>query len=205
MKYATKMMVVPFTKQIQKMEDTYVEGLDKEMIKILNSSIDIPTKIKLYNQTLSKFIKNYDPNTFRIHPALTNISEQLTTSKIGLGEHHNDNEINEPKQENSEPGVDDQNQINESINNLNNEAIGNLKKHIELGVLNEIDRKDDWIREELEALKLKLQHQAYLYHKSRTPGLKTPRVPYTSILRKKKLKFNKNNNPNETKYRLLKK
>jgi hypothetical protein len=56
MKFATKMMLVPYAKSIEKPIDSKVSELDSQMTGILKTDNSYDDKIKLYNQTLAKFM-----------------------------------------------------------------------------------------------------------------------------------------------------
>jgi hypothetical protein len=63
MKFATKLMVVPFVKTIENPQDSKVNELDDEMTNILSSKMSLDEKIKTYNQTLYKFETHYNPDS----------------------------------------------------------------------------------------------------------------------------------------------
>lgn len=61
MKYATKLMVVPYVPKLENPSEKYLVDLDSEMSKVLNDkNLQIDQKVKLYNQTLQRFMVNYD-------------------------------------------------------------------------------------------------------------------------------------------------
>lgn len=80
MKYAKKMIVVPFIQaSIENPSEKYLVDLDNQMSKILtknDSSID--DKIKLYAQTLIQFKQKYDPSSFHTKDIVGNISSQMS-------------------------------------------------------------------------------------------------------------------------------
>lgn len=58
MKHAKKLMVVPFTKEY----NNKIDQLDHEMSQLVNKkNLPVDMKLKLYNQTMRKFISMYDP------------------------------------------------------------------------------------------------------------------------------------------------
>ena len=61
MKYANKLMVVPYVPSIENPNENQIFDLDKEMELILHDKTKtIDEKVKLYNQQLSKYIKTVD-------------------------------------------------------------------------------------------------------------------------------------------------
>ena len=61
MKFANKLMVVPYVPSIENPNETHIYDLDKEMELILHDKTKtIDEKVKLYNQQLSKYIKTVD-------------------------------------------------------------------------------------------------------------------------------------------------
>lgn len=74
MKYARKMMLVPYVSHV---EETKLQELDHEMNDILNKKSKKDEKIKLYNHSLSKFLKQYDPKTSGIAPAFIELIKKL--------------------------------------------------------------------------------------------------------------------------------
>lgn len=79
MKHATKLMVVPYVKPFENPVESKVLELDNEMSSIINDSkLNFDDKVKLYNQTLAKFISNYDPNSFGISNVMSNMASQVT-------------------------------------------------------------------------------------------------------------------------------
>ena len=61
MKYAHKLMVVPYVPRIENPTETQIFTLDQEMESILNDKTkSIDDKIKLYNQTLGKYNKTLE-------------------------------------------------------------------------------------------------------------------------------------------------
>ena len=61
MKYAHKLMVVPYVPRIENPAETQIFTLDEEMESILSDKTkSIDDKIKLYNQTLSKYNKTLE-------------------------------------------------------------------------------------------------------------------------------------------------
>ena len=59
MKYATKLMVVPYVPRLENPQETQIFDLDKEMESILSDSSKSPCdKIKLFNQILMKYNDN---------------------------------------------------------------------------------------------------------------------------------------------------
>ena len=61
MKFATKMMVVPYTHKVENQQHKYLTDLDLEMSQILSSTnLPVDDKIKLYDQTLRKFNTKFD-------------------------------------------------------------------------------------------------------------------------------------------------
>ena len=63
MKYATKFMVVPFVSKIPNPTENYLLELDNEMSKIVtDKELSVDEKIKMYNQTLKRFMINYTQN-----------------------------------------------------------------------------------------------------------------------------------------------
>lgn len=69
MKFATKLMVVPYVNKLEDPVDKYLFGLDIEMSEILErKDISIEEKLSLYNQALQKFMyKNTSKNIEVIH------------------------------------------------------------------------------------------------------------------------------------------
>ena len=93
MKYAKKLMVVPFVKKLENPSEKHLETLDTEMSEILhNTGLNADEKIKLYNTTLSRFSVNYDPSILGNRPVtnenklpelveLTSLIKKLITEK----------------------------------------------------------------------------------------------------------------------------
>ena len=76
MKYAKKMMVIPFVKKLENPSEKFLENLDTEMTTILHTNnISVDEKIKLYNATLNRFKLNYDPSTIGTH---NNFNESIS-------------------------------------------------------------------------------------------------------------------------------
>ena len=68
MKYAKKMMVIPFVKKLENPSEKFLENLDTEMTTILHTNnISVDEKIKLYNATLNRFKVNYDSSAIGTH------------------------------------------------------------------------------------------------------------------------------------------
>ena len=69
MKFATKLMVVPYVNKLEDPVDKYLFDLDIEMSEILErKDISIEEKLSLYNQALQKFMyKNTSKNIEVIH------------------------------------------------------------------------------------------------------------------------------------------
>ena len=69
MKFATKLMVVPYVNKLEDPVDKYLFDLDIEMSEILErKDISIEEKLSLYNQALQKFMyKNTSKNNEVIH------------------------------------------------------------------------------------------------------------------------------------------
>ena len=64
MKHANKLMVVPYISKIDRQTDKYLIELDNNMSQVLtNQNLSVDQKIKLYNQTLQRFLINYTPLT----------------------------------------------------------------------------------------------------------------------------------------------
>lgn len=60
MKYGNKLMVVPFVNKLEKTSEKYLIDLDSEMTTIIhNKNLSIDDKVKMYNQTLQRFLVNY--------------------------------------------------------------------------------------------------------------------------------------------------
>ena len=53
-------MVVPYVRQLESPKNKYLVDLDAQMSGILNKEIPVDEKIKLYNQTLRRFMINYN-------------------------------------------------------------------------------------------------------------------------------------------------
>ena len=65
MKYANKMMMVPFVQPKEDPEDAKIRLLDNEMSAILtDKKFSFDDKIKLYNMTLAKYIQFDKPDMF---------------------------------------------------------------------------------------------------------------------------------------------
>lgn len=79
MKYAKKMMLVPYVPPTTP-EETKLGELDNQMSGIIkNKSFTDDEKIKLYNQALNKFIQLYNPKTSGLAPALVELIAKLKT------------------------------------------------------------------------------------------------------------------------------
>ena len=67
MKYANKLMVVPFVNKLQDPEEKYLTDLDNEMSSILkNDKYSIEEKVKNYNKILSKFISKNSTEDIKV-------------------------------------------------------------------------------------------------------------------------------------------
>lgn len=78
MKYTKKLMVVPFKSEIK---DTYInkinelnDGMSKA---ITHNSTPIDQRLKLYNQTMRKFISLYNPHSYNRDLEMININKRL--------------------------------------------------------------------------------------------------------------------------------
>ena len=61
MKFANKLMVVPFVNKIENPTEKYLVDLDDQMSSILlQKNVSIDEKVKLYSQALQKYLVNYD-------------------------------------------------------------------------------------------------------------------------------------------------
>jgi chromatin remodeling complex protein RSC6 len=71
MKYATKLMVVPFV-NLQNPKDKQLSDLDTKMSDILqNNKISIDDKVKIYKKTLDSFMLAYEKiNPTEINPRI---------------------------------------------------------------------------------------------------------------------------------------
>lgn len=80
MKYAKKMMLVPYTKNLNSQPaETKLLELDNQMSVILkNQALSVDDKVKLYNQALSKFIRIQDLNNAGLAPATVELFKKLT-------------------------------------------------------------------------------------------------------------------------------
>lgn len=79
MKYAKKMMLVPYV-PLTTPEETKLGELNNQMSGIIkNKSFTDDEKIKLYNQALNKFIQLYNPKTAGLAPALVELITKLKT------------------------------------------------------------------------------------------------------------------------------
>lgn len=80
MKYAKKMMLVPFVKNSNTPPtETKLIELDDQMNEILkDKSSKVDEKVKLYQQVLSKYIRHYDPNNAGLAPATVEMFKKLT-------------------------------------------------------------------------------------------------------------------------------
>ena len=76
MKYAKRMMVIPFVKKLENPSEKFLENLETEMTTILHTNnISVDEKIKLYNATLNRFKVNYDSSTIGTH---NNFNESIS-------------------------------------------------------------------------------------------------------------------------------
>jgi hypothetical protein len=76
MKYATKLMVVPFVKKIEDPETKYVNDLDDGMSEILNNkSLSVTDKISRYNDLLNKFNEKRPPGESPFIHHASNLTE----------------------------------------------------------------------------------------------------------------------------------
>ena len=80
MKYAKKMIVVPFVQgAIQNASEAHVAYLDKEMSDILNSNkLNTDEKFKLYSQALAKFKNNFDTTALSTSQEISSISNKMS-------------------------------------------------------------------------------------------------------------------------------
>jgi hypothetical protein len=78
MKYANKLMMVPYTKILDDPEQAKMVELDTNMSSILaDKNLQLDEKIKLYNQTLAKYMSQFKSESFPKPEVLNEISEQI--------------------------------------------------------------------------------------------------------------------------------
>jgi hypothetical protein len=79
MQHTKKYMVVPFVNSMEKPQDTYIQNQDKNMSNVItNTNLSPDTKIKLYSQSLNRFLLKYDPNSIGMTPTLTKLAKIVT-------------------------------------------------------------------------------------------------------------------------------
>ena len=82
MKYAKKLMVVPFVKKLENPSEKFLENLDSEMTKILyKTNLSVDEKVKLYHATLNRFKVNYEPNAIGTNNNLSSLLIKLLENK----------------------------------------------------------------------------------------------------------------------------
>ncbi len=78
MQHTKKYMVVPFVNSMEPQE-TYIQDQDKNMSKVIsNTNLSPDTKMKLYSQSLNRFLLKYDPNSVGMAPTLTKLAKIVT-------------------------------------------------------------------------------------------------------------------------------
>lgn len=69
MKFANKLMIVPYNYSFEAPLKNYLSSLDQEMNDVLNQKIPDDQKVKLYNSILVKYKSSYDPIVYENQPA----------------------------------------------------------------------------------------------------------------------------------------
>ena len=90
MKYANKLMVVPYVPRLENPSETQIFSLDNEMQQVLHDKNQhVDQKVKMYNQILSKYMSTLDnykvSNAYRDEDNQGSFSSQIaekTYSKI---------------------------------------------------------------------------------------------------------------------------
>ena len=80
MKFANKLMIVPYNYSYETPLKNYLSSLDAEMNEILNQKIPDDQKVKLYNSVLVKYKSNYDQSVYENQPnieAITSLIEDV--------------------------------------------------------------------------------------------------------------------------------
>jgi hypothetical protein len=78
MKYANKLMVVPYTKALEDPEQAKLVELDTNMSTILaDKNTNLDEKIKLYNQTLARYMSKFKSDTFAKPKVLNELTEKI--------------------------------------------------------------------------------------------------------------------------------
>jgi hypothetical protein len=77
MKYATKYLVVPYTKSLDNPLDAKINSLDQDMSDILARKINLDEKVKLYGQALNRFATLYNPESFSMPSVLATMNKKL--------------------------------------------------------------------------------------------------------------------------------
>jgi hypothetical protein len=76
----SKWMVVPYQKPIDKPTDSKVIELDNHMTQILaNPKLSASEKVNQYNQVLSKFLTQFNPDTYGESPTIVNLAGAVQT------------------------------------------------------------------------------------------------------------------------------
>jgi len=78
MKYAKKMLVVPFSPaKIDNPQENYILELDNEMSEIIKKKLPVDQKMKMYSDLLVRFKETYDPIANNPNNTLNQISQTL--------------------------------------------------------------------------------------------------------------------------------
>ena len=76
MNHTKKYLVVPFVKSIESPNESMVNNLDQNMSEIIeDKDLTDDNRMKLYYNTLNKFLLKYDPETHGVSPSLTKLAK----------------------------------------------------------------------------------------------------------------------------------
>ena len=131
MKFANKLMIVPYNYSFEAPIKNYLSTLDQEMNEILNQKLPDDQKVKLYNSILVKYKSNYDPIVYENQPAniekITSLIEDVKKETKELDEDLKNqySELNVKL----EQYIDDKDQVKKLVKqDLMNKSISRAKK-----------------------------------------------------------------------------
>jgi len=134
MNHSKKYIVVPYVKSIENPNDSLVNNYDQKMSEIINDSqLSDANKMKLYHQSLNKFLLKYDPETYGVTPTLVKLAK-VVQDFIHTNDQHIVKDIKEPNNEDDDDNDDDDEesmnlQMNDSFLDSQNDKIKIHKSH----------------------------------------------------------------------------
>jgi len=139
MNHTKKYLVVPFVKSIESPNESMVNNLDQNMSEIIeDKDLTDDNRMKLYYNTLNKFLLKYDPETHGVSPSLTKLAKivedfieknnEIKNTSLEVKDNYDDS-LNSTKESNSS----NYDMLNDNLNTSfveNNEYLKSSPKYL---------------------------------------------------------------------------